>query len=276
MSLIADYSEKLAASISAVGSAEFVPCLIDLLGTLVPFDDATIIVYPAKRLPIIDYFQPLADGTSHLDKFINAAFLFDPYYIAATKTQLRGFFHMKDISPDSFRESEYYLSFYSDSGYQDECGYIVATGDGSFVQVSLARTQAPVLFSSKQLDVLSDTAPVIEQLCQQHWKNHDLQSGSEQNLRVQLHTALEEFGSSLLSERQMQVINFLLHGYSTKMVAEKLGISIETVKLHRKHAYAKLAVGSQGELFHLFLDSLMSAKNYTAGDTLSAYLKPPE
>ena len=103
-----------------------------------------------------------------------------------------------------------------------------------------------------------------------------MQDGSEQNLRVQLHTALEEFGSSLLSERQMQVINFLLHGYSTKMVAEKLGISIETVKLHRKHAYAKLEIGSQGELFHLFLDSLMSAKNYTAGDTLSAYLKPPE
>ena len=50
---------------------------------------------------------------------------------------------------------------------------------------------------------------------------------------------------------------------------------METVKLHRKHAYAKLEVSSQAELFYLFLDSLMSARNYDGGDTLVAYMAPP-
>ena len=50
---------------------------------------------------------------------------------------------------------------------------------------------------------------------------------------------------------------------------------METVKLHRKHAYAKLEVSSQAELFYLFLDSLMSAGDYDGGDTLVAYMQPP-
>ncbi len=74
----------------------------------------------------------------------------------------------------------------------------------------------------------------------------------------------------------MRRINLVLHGHSTKTVAEKLSISMETVKLHRKHAYAKLEVSSQAELFYLFLDSLMSAQDYDGGDTLVAYMQPPQ
>ena len=70
------------------------------------------------------------------------------------------------------------------------------------------------------------------------------------------------------------MINLVLHGHSTRTLAEKLAISAETVKLHRKHAYAKLEVSSQAELFYLFLDSLASAGNYAGGDTLEEYMRP--
>jgi DNA-binding CsgD family transcriptional regulator len=116
---------------------------------------------------------------------------------------------------------------------------------------------------------------MVEVLCQQHWAG----SGAEPapvNLRAQLHSALDSFGSSLLTDRETQVINLVLHGHSTKTLAEKLSISMETVKLHRKHAYAKLEISSQAELFYLFLDSVMSAGNYDGGDTLAAYMRPPK
>ena len=64
--------------------------------------------------------------------------------------------------------------------------------------------------------------------------------------------------------------------WSTKTLADKLSISMETVKLHRKHAYAKLEVSSQAELFYLFLDSVMSAERYDGGDPLVAYMLPPQ
>ena len=40
------------------------------------------------------------------------------------------------------------------------------------------------------------------------------------NLRGQLHAALNSFGSSLLTEREAQVIKLVLHGHSTKTLAE--------------------------------------------------------
>lgn len=93
--------------------------------------------------------------------------------------------------------------------------------------------------------------------------------------RRHLHLALDDFGSSLLTDRETQVINLVLHGHSTKSIAARLKISVETVKLHRKHAYAKLEINSQAELFYLFLDSLMSARDYQGGDTLVSYLAKP-
>ncbi|MCA8966316.1 MAG: helix-turn-helix transcriptional regulator, partial [Planctomycetes bacterium] len=35
-----------------------------------------------------------------------------------------------------------------------------------------------------------------------------------------------------------------------------LGISPETARVHRRHIYAKLGVGSQGELFSRVMDAL--------------------
>ena len=79
-------------------------------------------------------------------------------------------------------------------------------------------------------------------------------------MHPRLLSALERFGTSLLTKRECQVISQILLGYSSKTIAAKFSISVETVKLHRKHAYAKLNSKTQAELFHLFLESLVSER----------------
>lgn len=274
MSQIAHYSKALTALLPTVTTDTFAQHLIDFLKELVPFNDATVVVYPAGELPIIDYFQPHEDGSSHLNQFVQAAFLLDPYYQTGAAGKF-GFFNFQNLAPEGFKESEYYRTYYCRSGYHDECGYLISTGGDSFVNISLARTNMPVLFSHEQLTLLQDITPLIEYLCAQHWRRESLPTKGESNLRVQLHSALEDFGSSLLTGRETQVINLILHGFSTKMVAEKLCISLETVKLHRKNAYAKMEISSQAELFYLFIASLMNANKYAGGDPLEAYLQPP-
>jgi DNA-binding CsgD family transcriptional regulator len=269
------FSQHLARLIPAVGSADFAEKLVAMLRELVPADDATVVAYPGTDLPVIEYFEiPDDTGQSSLDVFVKGAFLLDPFYLAATRDKQFGVFRLRDLSPTGFRDSEYYKAWYRDSNFQDECGFIVPIGEQGFVNIALGKTAPRASFTKRERKVLEDIYPTVETLCQQHWQQSSGNSGGV-NLRAQLHSALESFGSSLLTERETQVINLVLHGHSTKTVAEKLSISMETVKLHRKHAYAKLEVSSQAELFYLFLDSLMSAQDYESGDTLVAYMQPP-
>lgn len=50
-----------------------------------------------------------------------------------------------------------------------------------------------------------------------------------------------------LTSREGQVLHYLAQGYSYKMVADELGISIETVRTHIKRIYEKLHVHSVTE-----------------------------
>ena len=125
-------------------------------------------------------------------------------------------------------------------------------------------------FSKRQCDQLDTIAPAIEALACKHW--HDKPSApKEAGLRERLHSALGAFGSSVLTRREQQVIELVLLGHSTRLVAEKLGISAETAKLHRKHAYAKLDISSQAEFFNLFIDALASHTAHGSEDPLLGY-----
>jgi DNA-binding CsgD family transcriptional regulator len=60
----------------------------------------------------------------------------------------------------------------------------------------------------------------------------------------------EEWG---LTAREADVCAGILLGYSTVGLSLTLGISTNTVATHRKHAYAKLGISSQNELFARYL-----------------------
>jgi len=266
-------SDLVAAALAAVGGERFAAELIRGLRGLVTVDDATVLYYARGDLPRVVYREnPQARGDESMERFVAGAFLLDPFYRAATEQRRFGLFRLRDLAPERFRESEYYQSWFRNCGFSDECGYVFEVGSDAFVNVALGRLGRG-RFTEAQERSLRSVYPAVEALCRQHWST-DTSSGD--GLRRQLHLALDDFGSSLLTERETQVINLVLHGHSTKSVAARLNISVETVKLHRKHAYAKLEVSSQAELFYLFLDSLMSAPDYRGGDTLLTYLQKPQ
>ncbi len=58
----------------------------------------------------------------------------------------------------------------------------------------------------------------------------------------------------LLSERETQVLGYILQGYSMPQISEKLFISLNTVKTHSSSIYRKLSVNSRRELLLRYLD----------------------
>jgi DNA-binding CsgD family transcriptional regulator len=274
MQTLTRFSEQLADLIPVTGSLQFPRQLIHMLKQLVQIDDATIVVFPGLGMPVVEHFEvPEGAGNSTLDVYLKGAFLLDPYYLAAAQDRRFGVFRLRELAPEEFQDSDYYQNWYRNCGYHDECGFLIANGDEGFINIALGRLQDSAPFSDADLAVLEAVRPTIDTLCRQHWAGAD-SDASAVDLRARLHAALNAFGSSLLTERETQVINLVLHGHSTKTLAEKLSISMETVKLHRKHAYAKLEVSSQAELFYLFLDSVMSAGDYDSADPLVSYLQP--
>ena len=54
-----------------------------------------------------------------------------------------------------------------------------------------------------------------------------------------------------LSQRETEVLQLTVSGYSVARIAEKFSISPETVRTHKKRVYAKLDVHSHEELMRL-------------------------
>jgi DNA-binding NarL/FixJ family response regulator len=61
-------------------------------------------------------------------------------------------------------------------------------------------------------------------------------------------------GLNLLSEREIEVINQIKDGLSSKEIADKLGISIKTVEVHRHNILKKLKVKNTASLIN-FINS---------------------
>lgn len=65
---------------------------------------------------------------------------------------------------------------------------------------------------------------------------------------------LETVGEPL-SERENEVLGYLTKGYSGKEIADKMSVSINTVKTHLKHIYQKLHVRSRSEVMLRFFST---------------------
>jgi len=57
-----------------------------------------------------------------------------------------------------------------------------------------------------------------------------------------------------LTQRQKEIVDCIVNGLSYKMTADKLGISLDTVRTHIKHIYQVLEINSKGELIRRSLD----------------------
>jgi DNA-binding CsgD family transcriptional regulator/PAS domain-containing protein len=57
----------------------------------------------------------------------------------------------------------------------------------------------------------------------------------------------------LLTNRQIEILNLLSHGFTTNQIAQKLFLSIETVKIHRKNILARTGAKNSTEAVNMIL-----------------------
>lgn len=265
-SVHAGWNRALARVLSADTAAR-PAALIDAVQTLAGFEGWSLIVYRGEHSPSIAACP--AEEMSGYDAYAAGAYLLDPFFIALRQGREPGCWFLREVAPARFLESEYYRRHYKQYRAVDEANILVElradlagirTGDMTGC-LSIARSARLGRFTPAEQRRLVDASPVIGCLLKTVladtgpalWPaDPALDTPHKRVDRV-----LERMGAGILSAREREVVQLLFRGHSAKGSARMLGIAPGTIQNHMKSVHRKLGVGSQAELFAMFMDVLL-------------------
>lgn len=244
---------------AAAGTAPFAQYLIDALRQVVAFDWWMVMIYREHANPemLCENFTGSWRARG-LTTYVGGFYILDPFYIMSRALDHPEVCRLGDIAPDGFLESEYHRAHYASGHIGDEVNYLWPLEPGISLAVSLERSENCVPFSDADVAGMEAVQPPLYALACKHWSLVRQKAAPAAALEVGrlVQEAAANFGRSVLTPRECEVVKLVLRGYSTKSISQALGISPGTVKVHRENIYAKLGVSSQAELFNLFIASV--------------------
>ena len=259
-------SEGVGDVITAIGTPQFASRLVAALKALTPFDYSVMFAYRGDERPIDLYDNfPAAKRRIFVSNYQEGPYLLDPFFLACAGGMVPGLYRLRDLAPDRFYQSEYFRSYYVQTGLSEEIGYCIRLGGGLTAVISLMRTIQSPAFSAREFRDLAGAEPIVRAAAARHWgdlhRRHSREgNGDDEPGNVQRHIeqAFLTFGRSVLTPREREVVEYVLKGHSSDAIGKILDISPGTVRIHRKNIYSKLAINSQGDLFSLFIRALAS------------------
>lgn len=268
----------LARMTAAIGSADWYDAVLNLLGTVCAVDSGGAMVYHREQRPrrILHRFDP-SERALPEDAYLSGPYVLDPHYQLFAAGGPNGVHRLTDIAPDDFFQSEYYRVFYSQIGLSDSIELLWRIDSDSALNVFIERSIRHPKFQDADMVAINTLLPVIFASAARH---HELTAAASRrdtdNLtHRKVQSTIENFASSLLTQRERQVLFYLISGYSSALTAQRLATTEGTIKIHRRNIYRKLDIGSQAELFSLFINCIPFALPDAPKDPLETYQTAP-
>ncbi|AXL53263.1 LuxR family transcriptional regulator [Paraburkholderia caffeinilytica] len=267
------FHREIGSVIEALDSAQFWTRLTRALERYVVFDNWVALRFAPGVAPLVCAESPTPDGTvdAMFQDYLAALYQLDPFYIAATGKPASGFVTLADVAPDNFSMTDYYQRYFRKNIVGDEVHFNYMIDARHTLAFSLGATQR---YGERDLAVLALCAPWVIALLRQRLPYEAFDAPQTASSETAMRTATDTdapadtpayaarfeqvssvSGRSPLTAREVEVAMLTLSGFSTRAIAEKLTISFETVRAHKKHIYTKLNVNSQSELFALFYEA---------------------
>jgi DNA-binding CsgD family transcriptional regulator len=246
--------------LAQAGSHDFPDTFAQTVERLAPFDYTVSFAYsgPGKPVCLHHTFGP-AQFDIHVREYEIGPYLLDPFYKATANGIRSGLYRLAELAPDQFYKSEYYKSYYIQTGPVDEIAFFLPGQDSWIVVTSLMRAPGKPAFSMHDLRTLRTVEPLLRPIAELHWRADERLKtarqveGDKEVLRRTVQEALKARGMPALTPRELQVVGLVLEGHSSESIAGVLDISSGTVRIHRKNIYAKMRISSQRELFSIFV-----------------------
>ncbi|MBK5533510.1 response regulator transcription factor [Pseudomonas sp. TH08] len=242
--------------IEALDKPNFWAQLVRLLDQYMPFDSWVALLFSAGQHPQVFAASPGEDGIPDplFEDYLRGLYLLDPFYIASREQSRSGLFRLWEVAPEHFELTEYYQRYFRLNVVADEIQFNCQLEGDRTLCLSLGSKQR---FSSEQIALLSLIQPWLLALLRQRlpYELNESVAPASADWRLQLETSVQQLKGAQLTAREQDVGRLMLSGCSSKEIARKLEISVETVKVHKKHMYSKLGIKSQSELFSIFLQA---------------------
>jgi DNA-binding CsgD family transcriptional regulator len=243
--------------IDRLDHATFWTALVRAVSDYVPCDSWVALLFYPDRAPLVLAEQPTESGgvDELFQDYLNGLYLLDPFYIASRESQEARLVRLDDVAPDRFRFTDYYQRYFRLNIVEDEIQFNQPLEEGRTLSLSLGAAHR---FSPEAIETLSLIQPWVTALLRQRWHVEMALKPSQaapipQGRQADLEASISHWNGASLTARELEVGRLMLSGYSSKAIAQKLAISVETVRVHKKHIYAKLGINSQSELFSIFL-----------------------
>jgi len=260
-----------------IGQEGFADSMLAFFEHIYPVQSLAAFAFPKDGRPklLLDIYEDGIIGKqASMNRYMSGAYLLDPYFQACQEQQDSGIYRLAELAADDFEQSEYFKQYFQFANFADEIGYLLQV-EQDYIHLSLCSTKA---FDETAKASLQQLSPWVLAIMSQHWREFGQGSSAQEqdDMHQRLQQAFAQFGQSFLTQREAEIARLLLQGHSTKSMAERLGISMETIKVHKRNLYNKLDINSQSELFSLFLNSLSLLGPQDIGDPLLAYHQRPK
>jgi len=248
------YHRQIALLIEAQSRPNFWILLVRTLRNLIEFDNWVAVLFSDDQKPLVFIENPTADGAPDMlfQDYIQGLYLLDPFYVARSERAQSGLYLLDEVAPENFAQTDYFRLYFQLNVVADEVQFNCALEDGKTLSLSLGRAKK---FSQTEIAFLNLIAPWVIALLGARYqfeeKNEHVKDGGQAVSQPQDNAAVLA-SRAKLTEREIEISQLVLSGFSGKNIAEKLKISVETVKAHKKHIYSKLNINSQHELFSIF------------------------
>lgn len=228
------------------------------------FNSTVVVSFLNKEKPLVLFDNlPQAYREKSLKPYVEGAYLLDPLYEIYKKDLADGVYRLRDLTSREFEDSDYFNHYFEATGIVDEAGVLIKISNEISIEISFGYRQTEDAAKPlPNIQALIDCFALIQAASKQNWSRESQLAPLKKQLRtggefgVTLDAAFANFGKSVLSPRECEIVQLILKGYSSDAIATMLGISRETVKVHRKRCHSKLQINTSAELFSLFLEAI--------------------
>ena len=278
LALDAEGVDQVAAVFSGVGQPDFHAAAVAFLRSLIDAEVGIAMRYWIDQRP--QYLAVQADAARRRGAreavYIDGPYVLDPVYQMFQRGQADGAYAMPDYVPDDFHQSEFYRTFFRNTHLVDTIDVMWRIDARSAIAICLGREEGTPPFGAAELALVRHALPMVFAAMRRH---HEIAAPAghdevDRLMHRKVESTMANFGASLLTKREREVVFYMLSGYSSEQTAERLHTAEGTIRNQRKSIHRKLETGSQAELFSLFIQCIPFAEPDSDVDPLVRFQGP--